>query len=353
MCLPATYYVLLLPFPRASAICVCAKSDARCPSTSLVLLFPSLPCAPYTTFPHALTLSPLLNVGRGPAPWPDKQLRACQSCLPGAQRLIRVAPISHLLCGLLALSSASLHRLVLQSTRNMIDWLGFLFPCAFLYTTNSPVACGVRVCIHATQVCPPLIMSFSCLPTSFCHLCLRKVSCALASMCAVYNIPSRTHTEPAPQCRTWPSTLAVRGCVQLVQVLQAFLSAPHLATPTNFFLCLAFSGPLSSPHAYATRACPTLGWPLPSYKPGSPRALTCSPLRACQSCLPGAWCVFLLPSPQACALCIHPTSYSCRPNFTLTLRSPRVAATRSYRLLALSSAPFLYSRNLPGTWLIG
>ena len=71
--------------------------------------------------------------------------------------------------------------------------------------------------------------------------------------------------------------------------------------------------------------------------------LTCSPLRACQSCLPGAWCVFLLPSPQACALRIHPTSYSCRPNFTLALRSPRAAATRAYGLLALSSAPFLYS----------
>ena len=77
-CLPATYYVLLLPFPRASAICVCAKSHARCPSTSLVLLFPSLPCAPYTTFPHALTL---LNVGRGPAPWPDKQLCVAVSSL--------------------------------------------------------------------------------------------------------------------------------------------------------------------------------------------------------------------------------------------------------------------------------
>ena len=80
----------------------------------------------------------------------------------------------------------------------------------------------------------------------------------------------------------------MRGCVQLVQVLQAFMSAPHLATPTNFFLGLAFSGPLSSPHAYATRAGPTLDWPLSSYKPGSPRALTCSPLHACQSCLPGA-----------------------------------------------------------------
>ena len=33
------------PFPRASAICVCAKSHARCPGTSLVLLFPSLPRA--------------------------------------------------------------------------------------------------------------------------------------------------------------------------------------------------------------------------------------------------------------------------------------------------------------------
>ena len=66
------------------------------------------------------------------------------------------------------------------------------------------------------------------------------------------------------------------------------MSAPHLATPTNFFLHLAFSGPLSSPHAYATRAGPTLDWPLSFYKPGSPRALTCSPLRACQSCLPSA-----------------------------------------------------------------
>ena len=115
----ATYYVLLLPFPRASAICVCAKSHARCPCTSLVVLFPLLPCAPYTTFPHALTLSPLLNVRCGPAPWPDKQL--------------------------------------------------------FVAVSSS--------------------------------------------------------------CR-----------------------------------CFKHSGPLSSPHACATRACPTLGWPLPSYKPGSPPA---------------------------------------------------------------------------------
>ena len=99
---------------------------------------------------------------------------------------------------------------------------------------------GVRLCpacagASSTHVCsarylqpPPYVPRRSarhllCLslafPTSFCHLCLRKVSCtlpqhaispslSLASMCAVHNIPSRTHTEPAPQCRTWPSTLA-------------------------------------------------------------------------------------------------------------------------------------------------
>ena len=171
-CLPATYYVLLLPFPRASAICVCAKSHALCPSTSLVLLFPSLPCAPYTTFPHALTLSPLLNVGRGPAPWPDKQL-----------------------------------------------------------------------CVAVSSLC-----------RCFKHSCLRHI-----------------------------------------------------------FLHLAFSGALSSPHAYATRAGPTLDWPLSSYKPGSPRTLTCSPLRACQLCLPGAWCVLFV-SPQfhtcfvGCLRCPLPVS---------------------------------------------
>ena len=90
--------------------------------------------------PRALTCSPL---------------RACQSCLPGAQRLIRVAPISHLLCGLLALSSApllySLHRLVSQSTRNMIDWLGFLFPCAFLYTTKF-ASCLWRSCLQTSAL---------------------------------------------------------------------------------------------------------------------------------------------------------------------------------------------------------
>ena len=52
---------------------VSAQSLMRAAPTSLVLLFPSLPCAPYTTFPHALTRSPLLSVGRGPAPGPGKR----------------------------------------------------------------------------------------------------------------------------------------------------------------------------------------------------------------------------------------------------------------------------------------
>ena len=268
------------------------------------------------------------------------------------------APISHLLCGLLALSSASLHKLVSQSTRNMIDWLGFLFPCAFLYTTDSPVACGVRVC--KLLPCSNLFLPF---PFATClrHACLLNPRPAFVFLQALHS--PRATLQPSSHapivsvrrlvylslaftrlCHSClPDTRLLFHVRRIQHSLQAFLSAPHLATPTNFFLGLAFSGPLSSPHAHATRACPTLGWPLSSYKPGSSRALTCSPLRACQSCLPGAWCVFLLPSPQACALCIHPTSCSCRPNFTLTLRSPRAAATRAYGLLALSSAPFLYS----------
>ena len=79
-----------------------------------------------------------------------------------------------------------------------------------------------------------------------------------------------------------------------------------LGDPHNFFLGLAFSGPFNSPHAYATRACPTLGWPLSSYKPCTPHVLLCSPHGACQSCLSEAWCVFLLPS-RAYAIRVCPT----------------------------------------------
>ena len=65
-------------------------------------------------------------------------------------------------------------------------------------------------CVSARHLlCPSLAF-----PTSFCHLCLRKVSCALpqhvispslplASMCAVYNIPFKRsclrHTWRPPQ----------------------------------------------------------------------------------------------------------------------------------------------------------
>ena len=197
--------------------------------------------------PRALTCSPL---------------RACQSCLPGAQRLIRVAPISHLLCGLLALSSASLHKLVSQSTRNMVDWLGFLFPCAFLYTTDSPVACGVRVCkllpcsnllltlsirhMLAPRV-PPQPQASLCLPTS---LALR--TCYFAALIARANRVCPTLGVSFSCLHALMPFVSTRHSValpvrRLQHSLQAFLSAPHLATPTNFFLGLAFSGPLSSP----------------------------------------------------------------------------------------------------------
>ena len=89
-CLPATYYVLLLPFPRASAICVCAQSHARCPSTSLVLLFPSLPCAPYTTFPSSIHVCATLGDPHKLLPWPSLfwpfEFPTClrHACLPDA-----------------------------------------------------------------------------------------------------------------------------------------------------------------------------------------------------------------------------------------------------------------------------
>ena len=83
--------------------------------------------------------------------------------------------------------------------------------CAACAGASSTHVCSVQYlkpppyvpCVSARHLlCPSLAF-----PTSFCHLCLRKVSCALpqhaispslplASMCAVYNIPSRTHTEP-------------------------------------------------------------------------------------------------------------------------------------------------------------
>ena len=180
--------------------------------------------------PRALTCSPL---------------RACQSCLPGAQRLIRVAPISHLLCGLLALSSASLHRLVSQSTRNMIDWLGFLFPCAFLYTTNSPVACGVRVCklLPCSNLFLPFPQASLCFSTS-----LALPTCYFAALIARAN-------------RVCPTLGVSFSCLH---ALMPFVSTRHsVALPcvpyTTFPSSIPVCATLSDPHKLLP--WPSLFWP--------------------------------------------------------------------------------------------
>ena len=128
--------------------------------------------------------------------------------------------------GLLALSSApflySLHRLVSQSTQNMIDWLRFLFPCAFLYTTNSPVACGVV----SANLC--LVLTFS-YPFHSPHACATR-ACS-------------TPGQPLSSCK--PCTPHMLLC------------SPHRACQS----CLsdAWCVFLLPSRAYAIRVCPTLG----------------------------------------------------------------------------------------------
>ena len=138
-------------------------------------------------------------------------------------------------CPTLGASFSCLHALLpFVSARHSVA-LCLGFPTLAGETPQSVRLCAACAGASSTHVCsaqylqpPPYVPCVSArhllcaslaFPTSFCHLCLRKVSCALpqhaispslplASMCAVYNIPSRTHTEPAPQCRTWHSTLA-------------------------------------------------------------------------------------------------------------------------------------------------
>ena len=172
--------------------------------------------------PHVLLCSPL---------------HACQSCLsdawcafllPSRAYAIRVCPT--LGCSL----SWIPHLGRINARCEAVSSL-----CRFFW--HSCLLCSVLAtpAVPAMRVCPPLLYPSLAFPTSFCDLCLRKVSCALpqhvmplimsfsclshellpsvsacallqhaispslplASMCAVYNIPSRTHTEPAPQCR--------------------------------------------------------------------------------------------------------------------------------------------------------
>ena len=142
---------------------------------------------------------------------------ACQSCLtdawcvfllPSRSYAIRVCPT--LGCSLSWIRH--LGRITPQSVRL----------CAACAGASSTHVCSAQYlqppqyvpCVSARHLLGPSLA----FPTSFCHLCLRKVSCALPqhaispslplASSAVDNIPSCTHTEPAPQCRTWPSTLA-------------------------------------------------------------------------------------------------------------------------------------------------
>ena len=130
----------------------------------------------------------------------------------------------------------------------------------------------------------------------------------------------------------------MRGCVQFVQVLQAFMSAPRLTTPTNFFLGLAFSGPLSSPHAYATRACPTLGWPLSAYKPACAFLYTLQIRQLLVAFVSANFCLvlpFLTPSTRSmlAACLLNP-----RPAFVFlqALHFPRATLQPSWRMPIVS-----------------
>ena len=240
-CLPATYYVLLLPFARASAICVCAKSHARCPSTSLVLLFPRF------------------------------HVRRIQHSLQAFMSAPHLATPTNFFLGLAFSGPLSAYATRACPT---LGWpLSAYKPaCAFLYTTDSKVACGVRVCkllpcsalhspratlhfaalvAHANRVCPTLGASFSCL-TRLCHACLPDTR-----LLFVLDSPP----WPDKRHKVW-------GCVQLVQVLLAL----------------------------------------------SVLRGTCSPYRTCHARLPATSYVLLLPFPRASAICVCAKSHARCPS---------------------------------------
>ena len=126
---------------------------------------------------------------------------------------------------------------------------------------HSCLLCSVLAtpAVPALRVCPPLIISFSCL------------SCALSNTWCVFLLPSRAY--------------AIRVCPTLGCSLSWF---PHLG------------------QINATRCEAVSSLPLSSYKPCTPHVLLCSRHGACQSCLTDAWCVFLLPS-RSYAIRVCPT----------------------------------------------
>ena len=249
----------------------------------------------------------------------------------------------------------------------MVDWLRFLFPCAFLYTTDSLVACGVRVC--KLLPCSNLSLPFP-FATRLRHACLLYPRPAFVFLQALHS----------PRATLQPSSRApIVSVRRLVRLSLAFTRLCHSCLPDTWLLFVLDSPPwadkchrcfwhscllcsvLATPavpalrvcppliisfsclsralsntwcvfllpsRAYAIRVCPTLGcslsWiphlgqinatrceavsslPLSSYKPCTPHVLLCSPHGACQSCLSDAWCVFLLPS-RAYAIRVCPT----------------------------------------------
>ena len=138
--------------------------------------------------------------------------------------------------------------------------------------------------VPALRVCPPLIISFSCL------------SCALSNTWCVFLLPSRAY--------------AIRVCPTLGCSLSW---VPHLG------------------QINATRCEAVSSLPLSSYKPCAPHVLLCSPHGACPSCLSGAWCVFLLPS-RAYAIRVCPT-LSC--SLSWIRRLGRINATKCEAVCSL------------------
>ena len=196
-----------LAFPTSFCHLCLRKVSCALPQHVISSSLPSLPCAPYTTFPHALTLSPLLNVGRGPAPWPDKQLCVAVSSL------CRCFKHSCLLCSVLATPA-----------------------------------------VPALRVCPPLIISFSCL------------SCALSNTWCVFLLPSRAY--------------AICVCPTLGCSLSWF---PHLGL-INATRCEAVSSlPLA---LHSPRATLQPSWRVPIVSDRRLVRLSLAFTQLCHSCLP-------------------------------------------------------------------
>ena len=220
-------------------------------------------------------------------------------------RLIRVAPISHLLCGLLALSSASLHRLVSQSTRNMIDWLGFLLRLPIHYKFAS--------CLWRSRLQTPALF-YPLLTLSIRHMLAPRVPAQpQASLCLPTSLALPTSYFAALIARANRVCPTLGVSFSCLHALMPFVSARHsVALPcapyTTFPSSIPVCATLSDPHKLLP--WPSLFWPF--------EFPTC--LR--HACLPDAWLafVFLQAWQSPCA------------NLQPAARVPIVSARRLVRL---------------------